>query len=127
MTGCGCWVRHQRIEKYTRNYIDDYGFESNLVAARQELILELLEKEKPAQVVEVGCGLDLLYRRAVERKLPIDSWVIVEPSRKFSELARQNAAQEVRLHVVEGFFEDVALDLTTEGASGVVLPDVECI
>ena len=109
--------RQSRIEKYTRDYVDDYGFESNLVAARQELILDLLEKERPGHVIEVGCGAELLYRRAVERKLPIELWVIVEPGHTFADLARQEATAAIPLQVIEGFFDDVALDSTRMGAN----------
>ena len=112
--------RHSEIEAYTEHYLDDYGFESNLVAARQELILEILKKELPRHVIEVGCGSELLYRRAVELRLPIDRWVIVEPSRRFADLARQEAAPNIPLQVIEGFFEDIVSDpiLTSEDQGG---------
>jgi SAM-dependent methyltransferase len=109
-------TRQDRLETYTRNYVDDYGFEANLVAARQELILKLLEKERPGHVIEVGCGAELLYQRAVEHGLPIERWVIVEPSRTFADLARQASTASIPLQVVEGFFDEVALDLPSVGA-----------
>lgn len=99
--------KHKRIQSYQHVYQEDYGFESVLVAARQRLLLDLLAKNVPSVVVEVGCGTDLLYHRVVAEGLPIGRWIIVEPSEAFVQIARTAARQARGLHVVPGFVEDV--------------------
>jgi dTDP-4-amino-4,6-dideoxygalactose transaminase/SAM-dependent methyltransferase len=110
-------ARQSRIEAYTSEYLEDYAFESTLVAARQEVALELITRERPKTVLEVGCGAELLYTKAVARGLPIDAWLIVEPSRDFADRARRSASPSIGLRVIDGFFEDVALNLARPQAS----------
>ncbi len=99
--------KQKRIQSYQHVYQEEYGFESVLVAARQRLLLNLLARDVPSIVVEVGCGIDLLYNRVAAAGLPIDQWIIVEPSEEFSEIARSAARQAKGLYVVPGFVEDV--------------------
>jgi hypothetical protein len=61
----------------------------------------------------VGCGVELLYSRAVALGLPIESWLIVEPSTAFADGARRAATDAIQLRVVEAFFEDVAAQLAS--------------
>lgn len=99
--------KRKRIQSYQHVYQEEYGFESVLVAARQRLLLELLAKDVPSVVVEVGCGTDLLYHRVMEEGIQIGRWIIVEPSDAFVEIATKAARRAKALHVVPGFVEDV--------------------
>jgi hypothetical protein len=62
--------------------------------------------------------IGIRHTSAVERRLAIDRWVIVEPSPVFAERARQAATAAIPLRVVEAFFEDVALTLAHEDGGG---------
>jgi ubiquinone/menaquinone biosynthesis C-methylase UbiE len=99
--------KQKRIQNYQHVYQNEYGFESVQVAARQRLLLSLLAMHVPSVVVEVGCGIDLLYHRVAAAGLPVDQWIIVEPSEEFAEIARSAAQQAKGLYVVPGFVEDV--------------------
>jgi dTDP-4-amino-4,6-dideoxygalactose transaminase/SAM-dependent methyltransferase len=115
--------KEARIRSYERSYLDDYDFEPKLVRARQDLILELLARERPGRVVEVGCGADMLATRAGEAGLFPAQWVIVEPSKAFAQRAREAATEVAPLTVVEGFFEDSIPELldVTSGPVDMVL------
>lgn len=99
-------TKTDRIRSYARQYLDDYKFEAKLVDARQKYVLELIKTHQPKTLVEVGCGIDLLYTKALELKLPIERWIIVEPSSTFAQVAREAQGSAIPLDVVEGFFED---------------------
>lgn len=98
--------KHERIAQFEACYAEDYGFEAVMVSARQRLVLEVLEKIRPRVVLEAGCGLDMLASRAQKAGLPIEQWVIVEPSQRFCESARALRMEKARLDVIRGFFED---------------------
>ena len=93
------------IKSYADEYINDYGFEAHLVRYRQEKVLSRLLKYQPRTVVEIGCGLTLQAAKLLEAGGSWDKWVIVEPSSKFAQEARN--AGLPNLDVVEGFFEEV--------------------
>ena len=72
-----------RIQSYQEDYLKDYDFEKIMVWARQKYIAGLIEEIKPAVVIEVGCGKDLLFE-TVRELAGIKKWVIVEPSEIFA-------------------------------------------
>lgn len=98
--------RQERIGKYQTAYQQEYGFEATMVAARQRLVLELLEQAKPRVVVEVGCGTDLLFTKARRARIPVREWLIVEPAEEFARKALDEAGKVAGLHVLQGFIED---------------------
>jgi 2-polyprenyl-3-methyl-5-hydroxy-6-metoxy-1,4-benzoquinol methylase len=103
--------KRKRIQGYQHVYQNEYGFESVLVSARQRLILDLIATDIPSVVVEIGCGIDLLYQRVAAAGLPINQWIIVEPSEEFVQIASSAARQAKGLHVVPGFVEDVVAEV----------------
>ncbi len=103
--------KQKRIQGYQHVYQNEYGFESVLVAARQRLLLGLLAKGVPSVVIEVGCGIDLLYHKVAAAGLSVDQWIIVEPSEEFAEIARSAARHAKGLHIVPGFVEDVVAEV----------------
>lgn len=116
--------KEARIRCYADDYFADYGFESKLVNARQAFILEIIEKHRPKTLVEVGCGADLLYSRACDMGLPIEKWIITEPSKIFTKTAREAGRSEIPLNVVEGFFEDCVeslQDILRDGAEMILI------
>lgn len=98
--------KRQRIAKYVKRYMADYGFEAVMVAARQRLILELLTRIRPKVVLEIGCGIDLLGTYVKRARLPVEQWVIVEPAQRFFNAARLLRMGATRVDVIRGFFED---------------------
>lgn len=98
--------KRQRIAEYEKRYVAEYGFEAVMVSARQRLVLEVLGKIRPRVVLEAGCGIDMLASRAQKAGLPLEQWVIVEPSQRFCEAARAVRMEHARVDVIRGFFED---------------------
>ncbi len=94
----------QRIQAYAAAYTQDYEFEAVMVAARQNLLRELINQLRPRVVVEVGCGSDLLINQ-ISPDQGLQRWVIIEPSPEFREQAQAQAPQHLML--VPGFLEQV--------------------
>ena len=84
-------TRRKRIDEYELTYVADYGFESVLVEGRRAPIVELVERLRPRVVVEVGCGTDLLARHVTRMTLPVNRWVVVEPSAAFATLTARGS------------------------------------
>lgn len=100
-----------RISNYEREYAADYRFESVMVQYRQRIILELIEKIRPKSVIEIGCGLELLFDRAIKLNKQIENWKIVEPAPTFRAVALERAKHEPRLVVMEDFLENIVDDI----------------
>lgn len=103
--------KQKRLADYFHAYIHDYGFEKDIVAHRQELILDLLRKYKPSIVVEIGCGIDPIYLKALKQRLKIKQWIIAEPIAAFAKAARKTNRKDIPLTVIHGFFEDSVEDI----------------
>lgn len=101
------------ISCYTSEYMDDFGFEAEMVHYRRALVLERLAHHRPGTVIELGCGADLQARGYHDAGGQWTEWVIVEPSQIFADHARADPLPGLR--VVQGFFEDVT-DQVPEGA-----------
>ncbi|MDQ7003037.1 MAG: hypothetical protein Q9N02_10205, partial [Ghiorsea sp.] len=97
-----------RIDDYELKYKSDYAFEHVMVLARQKHIESLIREKKPAQVLEVGCGLEQLFH-SVEDCEFIKKWTIVEPADDFFAVAGK--INDKRVNCIQGFIEDV---VTTE-------------
>ena len=82
---------------YWSTYNGDYGFEAVMVAARHRLITRIMKEQAPQSIVEIGCGMELVFDRIAEAELPFCSWLIVEPEPRFLELARARAVEDSRL------------------------------
>lgn len=93
-----------RAAKYQAAYLADYGFESVMVHYRRALLLERLREYRPARVVEIGCGPELLYEEWLKQGGSAESWIIVEPAEQFAEHARNSGLPN--LTVMQAFFED---------------------
>ena len=105
--------KKRRIVQYETRYLDDYGFEAVMVAARQRLVLEVLRKAAPTVVLEVGCGIDLLGERVRTAGLAIEQWIIIEPGERFFNAAQALKIPNARVDVIRGFVED-SIDLIRE-------------
>jgi SAM-dependent methyltransferase len=106
----------RNIERYTEDYLTDYGFEGVMVGYRRRVVLDQLAAARPSVVLEIGCGSELQYEQYLQIAGPVERWVAVEPSPAFSEIARKAALPG--MEVVEGFLEQVV----AAGALASVLP-----
>ncbi len=96
------------IHDYSRKYLVQYeegSFETVLVRVRRKYILEALSRYAHASILEVGCGMEPLFRF-------IDgaAFTIVEPSAEFVRNARALAGGR-GVDVIEGFLEKAAPSL----------------
>lgn len=107
----------KRIQAYPIAYLKDYDFEREMVETRQRQVIEAIKAKKPSIVLEVGCGIDLLYTKALAERLPIKQWIIVEPIGKFIEIVRKTKQGKTKLDLIQGFFEDSieTIDLVRQG------------
>ena len=110
-------ARLARIAGYQDAYLADYGFEAVMVAARRRQVGAVIDRYRPAVVVEVGCGVSPAGAKPEIAALPFTRWVAVEPAAAFAAAARARAAGEPRLRVVEAFAED-AVDEVRCAAGG---------
>ncbi len=97
------------ISSYTSEYIDDFGFEAEMVRYRRKLVLNRLAHHAPRSVVELGCGTDLQAEGYLREGGSWTDWIVVEPSQTFADHAR--ASSLPNLQVVQGFFEEVTNQL----------------
>jgi len=102
----------QRIKGYEKAYADDYGFEKEMVKARQMYIAELILEQKPKTVLEIGCGSEQLFSKLMDYDF-IERWIIVEPSDEFVQAAR-STIQDERVSIIQGFIEQVVENETIE-------------
>jgi len=92
-------MKEHNMEKYTRLYIKErkkkYSFENILDEVRREQILISLGKYKPHSVLEVGCGIEPLFKYYNN----YEKYVIVEPSRIFSHIA-ESLAKNINKNII---------------------------
>lgn len=93
----------EKAIQYQSAYLADYAFERIMVHYRRQFLLERLQKHRPAVVLEIGCGAELLYSEWLELGGKPERWVIVEPSPRFAELA--GASGLPGLHVISNYLE----------------------
>jgi SAM-dependent methyltransferase len=88
------------IADYERAYRES-DFEVTQARFRKRMLLELLERERPRRVLEVGCGLDTLANHwtGAER------FIVVEPGPDFARQAREDTAGRADVDVIEATLE----------------------
>ena len=70
-----------------------------MVAARHRLIARIIKELAPRSILEIGCGIDLIFDHIVDAGLSFESWLIVAPEPRFLETARARAEEDPRLHL----------------------------
>lgn len=94
------------IDDYSQKYLVQYAegtFETVLVAVRRKYILEALSRYPHASILEVGCGMEPLFRFVDDA-----AFTIVEPSAEFVRHARELAGTR-DVTVIEAFLENASL------------------
>lgn len=87
------------------------GFEEYKVLYRRRKILEIVEAEKPTNILEIGCGYEPLFQYVKDV-----SFTVVEPADAFYERAAMLAQDEAsdRVKCIHGFFEEKIDELTDD-------------
>ncbi|MBX3482844.1 methyltransferase domain-containing protein [Phenylobacterium sp.] len=101
-------------------YEADYGahaFEVIQARLRKRIILELMERTRPARILEVGCGSDTLANHWTIAS----AFTVVEPAPGFAETARRDTANVAGVEVIEGFLQDAAPRLAGRSFDLIVL------
>ena len=70
-------------------------FEDYCSRARQNFNLRQLKRYPGPNILEIGCGGDLLFKRAIAEGLDFDRWLVIEPARAFADLA-ENSRETIR-------------------------------
>lgn len=96
----------RNIENYSEKYLAE-DFEYYQVHYRRKKILEQIDIYQPTSILEIGCGMEPLFRYRENIK-----YTIVEPSKLFCKNAEKLAADASNVLIVQGFFEEVADALT---------------
>ena len=89
------------IEAYEKEY-KARSFELFKVEYRRKKILEVIHRHEPANLLEIGCGLEPLFKYT---SLPFENYVIVEPGKSFCENALDLATKNnSKVKVYKEFF-----------------------
>lgn len=96
------------IESYSQKYLEP-GFERYKVLYRRKKIEEIIRFYHPQSILEIGCGLHPLFQYIEKIR-----FTVVEPSDEFFENAQKMVDDKNRIHILQGFFEDVAEKLSDE-------------
>ena len=88
------------IEKYTDDY-NQPNFEDFQVIYRRKKLLELMEKNYPKCILEIGCGMEPLFPYI---EWNYERYVIVEPSESFCRNAINLAGENERVLCINEFF-----------------------
>lgn len=105
------------IDAYTSEYMNDYGFESEMVFYRRKLVLERLQFFSPKNIIEVGCGSELQSSYYASKGFSWDSWTIIEPSKEFAEIAISKNMKNTK--VINDYFEN-AIDQIDENPDFII-------
>ena len=91
------------ISEYEIAYSES-GFEVIQARYRKKMLLSLLQKTIPKNLLEVGCGWDSIANHWQE----FDHCTIIEPGKQFAEQARLALVGIPGITVIEQFLEDVS-------------------
>jgi SAM-dependent methyltransferase len=105
-------------DDYAARHDADLDFETVCLQARRQHNLAQVRALQPAQVLEVGCGPELLAVQALAHPHRIERWAVVEPAARWADAARAVAAGEPRLAVVHDYIERAATALGALWPSG---------
>jgi len=95
-----------QLDRYERAY-GAHQFEVVQARYRKRMLLDLLARERPRTIVEVGCGLDSLANHWTEA----ERFVVVEPRAGFAADARAALAGRRDVEVIEDTLEGAAAAL----------------
>ena len=95
------------INDYTAKYFEDHFETRYMVKYRRKKILEIMDAHKPKNILEIGCGLEPLFKFYRD----FDSYTVTEPSAEFCDNARALAENlPSKIKIINAFFEDCTLE-----------------
>ena len=97
------------IENYSAKYIEP-TFEAYQVKYRRKKVLEILHQYNPQHVLEIGCGMEPLFKYA---DWNYQLWTVIEPSNIFCENAKQivlDRKSEACVQIYQDFFPTHEID-----------------
>lgn len=89
------------IEKYFNDYVN-MPFEDIQSRIRIKNIMEKIERYNPKSILEVGCGTDSIVKYYNEYK----EVIIVEPSRSFVEILKNELRKGENIKIINNYIED---------------------
>jgi SAM-dependent methyltransferase len=92
-------------DAYAEAYAAEADFEPVCIAARQQTNAAFLAAERPATILEVGCGPSLLSTLPGVAEAPFRRWTIVEPAPRYAQGAREALRADGRFAVVQAYLE----------------------
>ncbi|MDE7017217.1 MAG: class I SAM-dependent methyltransferase, partial [Lachnospiraceae bacterium] len=95
----------RNIDEYTTEYAIP-SFEDYQVKYRRKLILEQIERYKPTNILEIGCGYEPLFQYTKGIR-----YTVVEPSKEFYGAAKKIAKETRDVLCINGTIEEVVEEL----------------
>lgn len=100
----------RNISDYSEKYLLP-GFETYKVFYRRKKLLEIIEKRRPENILEIGCGCEPLFQYVHNAK-----FTVVEPSDIFfiQMVALADKEKQRRVKCIQAFFEEIYTSLSKE-------------
>ncbi len=98
------------INDYGENYLKD-NFEKYQVIYRRKKIMEVLEQYDTSSILEIGCGMEPLFKYLDDR---FKYYTLIEPNEKFCNNAEKLGKGDNRINIYNGFMEDFFNKYNTE-------------
>lgn len=89
------------IKKYTKDYSQS-NFEDYQVMYRRKKVLEIIEKCHPQSILEIGCGLEPLFKYLDYSTY--NKYIVIEPSEQFYQNACQLSAGNKKIECINDYF-----------------------
>ncbi|MCI8968175.1 MAG: class I SAM-dependent methyltransferase [Lachnospiraceae bacterium] len=97
------------MDEYYKKYTEEH-FEGYLVKYRRKKEIAFLNKYNPANVLEIGCGMEPIF----EYWNLSESMTVVEPQKSFFQNAYEKAQKKDNVKVIHKMFQDAQQELKQE-------------
>lgn len=89
------------IKKYTKDYSQS-NFEDYQVMYRRKKVLEIIAKNSPQSLLEIGCGMEPLFKYLDYSTY--SKYIVIEPSEQFYQNACQISAEKEKIECINDYF-----------------------
>lgn len=104
------------IEKYTNDYLN-HDFEAVMVKFRRKKVLEVLNKYRAENILEIGCGAESIF----DYYKDYNHFTIVEPSETFCTGIRKSENYNSKITVINDFLENRVEELKERNFDFIIL------
>lgn len=94
-------ANNRDIAQYTKDYLN-HDFENTMVEYRRKKVLEILNKYRPQNILEVGCGIQSIF----DFYSNYQTFTVVEPSKEFCEMVKKSKRYNQNISIVCDFLEN---------------------